>query len=149
MLEWDHTATQSNTKLCNVSHHFDVLFISVPSVAVFVTVQPSPPADVRAIQEGPDGVLVSWTPPSGTNGYWISYSTANGTTNTVNITDGSIGQYKLNDLEREHTYAILIVATSIQLPSSAVRVQITLSKSLIIPAIKVLKVRTQSQLQVR
>ena len=80
-----------------------------------------------AVQEGPTGIRVSWTPSSGATGYIISY-TGGGSSDSVTVSGGSTGNYLLTGLMMEASYTISIVATSQQLSNDAVVVEITLSK---------------------
>ena len=80
-----------------------------------------------AVQEGLTSIRVSWTPSSGATGYIISY-TGGGSSDSVTVSGGSADNYLLTGLMMEASYTISIVATSQQLSSDAVVVEITLSK---------------------
>ena len=74
-----------------------------------------------AVQEGPTGIRVSWTPPTplgDITGYRIYYS--GGSSGSVNISGGSTDNYLLNGLENEASYNISIVGISEHLPSNHV-----------------------------
>ena len=80
-----------------------------------------------AVQEGPTSIRVSWTPSSDATGYVISY-TGGGSSDSVTVSGGSTDNYLLEGLMVDATYTISIAATSQQLPSDAIVVEITLSK---------------------
>ena len=78
---------------------------------------PSPvasvPTNVKAVQESPTGIRVSWTPPTplgDTTGYRIYYS--GGSNGSVDVSNGSTDNYLLSDLESGTTYTTVIVGTS-------------------------------------
>ena len=80
-----------------------------------------------AVQEGPTGILVSWTPPTplgDTTGYRIYYS--GGSSGSVNVSGGSTDNHPLTGLQNEASYTISIVAVSDHLPSEALTWPITL-----------------------
>ena len=93
-----------------------------------------------AVQEGPTGIRVSWTPPTplgDATGYRIYYS--GGSSGSVDVSGGSIDNHLLTDLQNGTSYTISIVGTSehffsdrVDLPDS-----ITLSKLLNTPCVSV------------
>ena len=66
-----------------------------------------------AVQKGPTGIQVSWTPPTplgDTTGYRIYYS--GGGSGSVNVSGRSTNNYLLTDLKNGATYTISIVGIS-------------------------------------
>ena len=66
-----------------------------------------------AVQEGPTGIQVSWTPPTplgDTTGYRIYYS--GGSSGSVDVSGASTEKHLLRDLKNGATYTISIVGTS-------------------------------------
>ena len=89
----------------------------------------SAPTNLRAVQEGPTGIRVSWTPPTplrDTTGYRIYYS--GGSSGSVDVSGGSTDNHLLTGLQNEASYTISIVGTSEHLPSDRVDHNITLSE---------------------
>ena len=79
------------------------------------------------VQKGPTSVRVSWSPPSpleDTTGYRISYS--GGSSDSVNVSDGSTNNYLLIGLQSGASYTISIVGTSLHLPSDPLSLPIEL-----------------------
>ena len=73
----------------------------------------SAPTSLKAVQEGPTGIRVTWTPPTplgDTTGYRIYYS--GGSSGSVDVSGGSRDNYLLSHLESGTTYTIVIVGTS-------------------------------------
>ena len=74
----------------------------------------SAPTNLKAVQEGPTGIQVTWTPPTplgDTTGYRIYYS--GGSSGSVDVSGGgSTDNYLLSHLESGTTYTIVIVGTS-------------------------------------
>jgi len=71
------------------------------------------PTYLTAVQEGPTGIRVSWTPPTplgDTTGYRIFYS--GGSSGSVDVADGSTDNHLLTGLLSGTSYNISIVATS-------------------------------------
>ena len=100
--------------LCNtyipVFYHFVILY-----AAAFA------PTMLMAVQEGPTGIRVSWTPPAplgDTTGYRIYYS--GGSNGSVGVSGGSTHDYLLFGLINGMNYNISIVGTSKHLPSKPV-----------------------------
>ena len=88
---------------------------------------PPPPTAVTAVQDGPNSITVTWTPPSlqgDTTGYRISFTGGS----DVDIDGGSTNSYTLTGLTNGQTYTISIVATSEHFFSDATSFEITLSK---------------------
>ena len=74
-----------------------------------------------AVQEGPTGIQVSWTPPTplgDTTGYRIYYS--GGSSGSMNVSGSSTDNHLLADLQNGVSYTIFIVGTSEHLPSDRV-----------------------------
>ena len=66
-----------------------------------------------AVQEGPTGIRVSWTPPTplgDTTGYRIYYS--GGSSGSVDVSSGSTDNHLLTGLQNGASYTISIVGTS-------------------------------------
>ena len=83
--------------------HYLFLFPPVASAPTYLT----------AVQEGPTGIRVSWTPPTplgDTTGYRIYYS--GGSSGSVNVGGGSTDNHLLTGLLSGTSYNISIVATS-------------------------------------
>ena len=81
----------------------------------------SAPTDLMAVQEGPTGIRVSWTPPTplgDTTGYRIYYS--GGSNGSVNVSGGSTEHHLLTGLQNGASYTISIVGTSEHFPSEEV-----------------------------
>ena len=73
----------------------------------------SDPTNLMAVQEGPTGIRVSWTPPTplgDTTGYRIYYS--GGSSGSVNVSGGSTYNHLLTGLQNGAKYTICIVAMS-------------------------------------
>ena len=91
-----------------------------------------PPTDVRAVQDGPTSIRVTWTPPSplrDTTGYRISFS-GEGSSDSVSV-NGESSYIILANLESGEIYNISIIATSSHLPSESVMTApVALGKSL-------------------
>ena len=84
----------------------------------------SAPTNLMAVQEGPTGIRVSWTPPTplgGTTGYRIYYS--GGSSGSVNVSGGSTDNHPLTGLQNGASYTISIVGTSEHLPGEATKHQ--------------------------
>ena len=89
----------------------------------------SAPTNLTAVQEGPTGIRVSWTPPTplgDTTGYRIYY---NGSSNgSVDVSGGSTDNDILSGLQNGANYTISIVGTSVHFPSEEVEVNVSLGK---------------------
>ena len=87
--------------------HLYVLYLFIfPPVA-------SAPTNLMAVQEGPTGIRVSWTPTislTDTTGYRIYYS--GGSSGSVNVSGGSTDKYLVGGLQNGANYTIRIVGTS-------------------------------------
>ena len=73
----------------------------------------SAPTNLTAVQEGPTGIRVRWSPPTpqgDTTGYRIYYS--GGSSGSVDVGGGSTDNYLLTGLQNGASYNISIVATS-------------------------------------
>ena len=75
---------------------------------------PSPPSNVRAVQDGPTSILVSWSPSNEATGYKIDYDSIGGDNGSVNISSNSTDtlMYTLMNLQNGYDYTISIIATS-------------------------------------
>ena len=74
-----------------------------------------------AVEKGPTSILVSWSPPTplgNTTGYRIYYS--DGSSGSVDVSDGSTDNYLLTGLRNGESYNISLVATSQHLPSESI-----------------------------
>ena len=71
---------------------------------------------------------MSWSPPTlgDTTGYRISYS--GGSSDSVDVNDGSTNTHTLTGLENGASYTISTVGTSLHLPSDVVDVDIGLGE---------------------
>ena len=74
-----------------------------------------------AVQEGSDGIRVTWTPSSDATGYIISYTDGVSSDN-MTVDGGSTDNHTLTGLQNGATYTISIVATSQHFFSDAVTV---------------------------
>ena len=86
-----------------------------------------------AVQDGPTAITVSWSPPiplGDTTGYIISYTGIN--SGSGNVSNGSTDNYLLTGLQDGATYTISIVATSQDLPSDAIAIEVTLDETSLI-----------------
>ena len=91
----------------------------------------SAPTNLRAVQEGPTGIRVSWTPPTplgDTTGYIIYYS-GNGSSGSVSVTSHSIDNQQLSGLQNGASYTISIVGTSEHFSSDHMNYQSIISLS--------------------
>ena len=83
---------------------------------LFLTTVAFPPTNVTyKVQDDFTSILLMWVPPSSlgdTTGYRISYNAVGGSSNSVNISDGTTSNHTLSDLEKGKDYNILIVGTS-------------------------------------
>ena len=79
----------------------------------------SPPTNVMAVQEGLTSIRVSWTQSSDATGYIISY-TGGGSSDSVDVDDGSTEERVLSNLVNGGIYTISIMATSTGLSSGSV-----------------------------
>ena len=87
----------------------------------FYTTAASVPTNLMAVQEGPTGIRVFWTPPTPlrfTSGYRISYS--GGNSGSVHVNSGSTDNYLLTDLQNRKSYSLSITGTSNHFPSEHV-----------------------------
>ena len=87
---------------------------------------PSPPSNVRAVQDGLTSVRVTWTPPSPlgeTTGYRISY-TGRCSCGSVDVNGGNTNNYTLTNLVQGVTYTISITATIEGFHSNPVTVKV-------------------------
>ena len=88
------------------------LFGAIEVIPLYTTVA-SAPTNLMAVQEGPTGIRVSWTPPSplgDTTGYRIFYS--DGSSSYVDVSGGSTDNHLVSGLLNEASYNISIVGTS-------------------------------------
>ena len=74
---------------------------------------------MTAVQDGPTGILVSWSPSSDATGYTISY-TGGGSSGSETVSGGDTNSYAMTGLTNGQTYTISIVATSNNLASDTV-----------------------------
>ena len=81
----------------------------------------SAPTGITAVQEGPTGIRVSWTPPTplgDTTGYRIYYS--GGSSGSEDVSGGSTHNHILIGLHNGASYTISIKAISIHFYSDLV-----------------------------
>ena len=72
----------------------------------------SPPSGAMAVQDGPTGIGVTWTPPSplgDTTGYRISYTGGGGSSDSVDVDGGNTNSHTLMGLTNGEKYTISIV----------------------------------------
>ena len=87
----------------------------------------SAPTNFMVAQEDPTGVHMSWTPPTPlgyTTGYRIHYN--GGSSDSVNVSGGSIDKYLLTGLHNGASYTMSIVGTSEHIFSEEVTMDISL-----------------------
>ena len=98
----------------------------------------SAPTNLMAVQEGPTGIRVSWTPPTplgDTIGYRIYYS--GGSSGSVDVSGGSTDNHLLTGLQNGVSYTISIVSTSEHLPSDRVDYPNSISLSELLQVVSV------------
>ena len=96
---------------------------------MYLSIGPSPPTNVTAVQDGATSILVSWTPPSplgDTTGYTISYS-GGGSSDSVTVDGGSTNSHTLTGLQNGLTYTISIASMFQNSAGDTVTVQVILS----------------------
>ena len=74
----------------------------------------SAPTDVRAVQDGPSSISVTWTPPIRlgiTTGYKISY-TGTSSSGSENVNGSSMSSHTLTGLNSGDTYTVSILGTA-------------------------------------
>ena len=67
---------------------------------------------MTAVQAGPTGITVSWSPSSDATGYRIDYESSGGNSGSETVSGGSTDMETLTGLQNGDTYTISIVATS-------------------------------------
>ena len=75
----------------------------------------SPPSGVTAVRDGPTSIRVSWTPPSplgDTSGYRIYYTSAGGSSDSVDVDGGNTNRRTLMGLTNGKNYTISVTGTS-------------------------------------
>ena len=75
------------------------------------------------VQDDFTSILLMWVPPSAlgdTTGYRISYNAVGDSSESVNISDGTISKFTLSGLEKGNEYNISIVGTSDHFSSMSV-----------------------------
>ena len=84
---------------------------------------------MRAVQDGPTTIVISWTPSSDATGYRIYYTGTGGHNGTSeNLSGGSHNSHSIASLQNGQTYTVSLVATSHGTPSTAVVIDIALSE---------------------
>ena len=87
-----------------------------------------------AVQDGPNSIRVTWTPPSplgDTTGYRISYTRGGGSSDSVDVDGGNTNSHTLMGLTNGETYTIFIMGTSFISSSAPVEVgTVTMSKAM-------------------
>ena len=76
---------------------------------------------MTAVQDGPTSILVSWSPSTNATGYTVSY-TGGGSSGSVDVSGGDTNSHNLTGLTNGETYTMSIVATSNNLDSDTVTV---------------------------
>ena len=95
--------------------HYCLTFF-VPPVA-------SAPTNLMAVQEGLTSIRVSWSPPTplgDTTGYRIYYSDSN-SSDSMDVSGGSIDNYLLTGLQNGNIFNVSVVATSQHLTNFQLR----------------------------
>ena len=75
---------------------------------------------MAARQTNPTSILVEWSPSSDATGYTIHYDSSGGPSGNGSIDGGSTNSFTLENLQNGEIYRVSIVATSANLPSQAV-----------------------------
>ena len=86
----------------------------------------APPTNVMAVQEGPTGIRVSWTPSTNATAYYISY-TGGGSSDRVTVSGGSTDNYLLTGFQNGNTYTISVAAIADRFTSESVTAENTVS----------------------
>ena len=81
---------------------------------------------MSVVQDGPNSILMSWTPSSNAIGYVIDYASSCGGNNQLLLDGGSTDECRVTDLEDGGIYTVSIVAISDGFPSESVTKIITL-----------------------
>ena len=131
-----YTCTVSNNKPSSDSASITVTGIYFTlnlhtSVIVLQISGPSPPIDVTGVQDGPNSIRVTWTPPSplgDTTGYRIHYTNGGGSSGSQTVSGGNTMSHTLTGLTNGETYTMSIAATSEHFFSEITTVQVTLSE---------------------
>ena len=87
--------------------------VSYTLIMQYYTTAASAPTNLMAVQVGPTGIRVFWTPPTPlrfTSGYRISYS--GGNSRSVHVNGGSTDNYLLTGLHNRERYSLSIMGTS-------------------------------------
>ena len=99
-------------------------YISIVRVFHLLSPVASAPTGLTAVQEGPTGIRVSWTPPNPlgyTTGYRIYYN--GGSSGSVDVSGGSTHNHLLTGLQNGASYTTSIVGTSDHFYSGRVNIQ--------------------------
>ena len=120
------TGVYSNPVLqrTSMSYSFPLLFCVFRDISP----APSPPTDVRAVQNGPTSIIVTWSPSTGATGYRIQYDSTGGHNGSDIIDGNDTASLLLTGLENGQTYTISVVATFQDLSSNAIQIEVILSK---------------------
>ena len=116
----------------------------MPYIFLFPSVA-SAPTNLMAVQEGPTGIQVSWTPPTplrDTTGYRIYYS--GGSSGSVNVSGGSTDNHLLDGLQNGTNYTICIVGTSRHFFSEEIKTPKSITLSELLQLVSVLGMCTYS-----
>ena len=81
---------------------------------------------MKAVQDGPTSILVSWSPSSDATGYRIQY-VSEGSNSSLNVSGGSTNNNTLTGLTNGNIYGISIIATSDGISSETVTVHMPVS----------------------
>ena len=89
----------------------------------------APPTDVRAVQDGPTSITLSWSHSSDATGYNINYLCGGSEDRSVSLDDASVNTHTLMARQNGETCTVSIVATSDDnFPSEAVHATISLGE---------------------
>ena len=83
---------------------------------------------MRAVQDGPTSIVITWTPSSDATAYRIYYTSTGGHNGTESLSGGSHNSHSIASLQNGQTYTVSLVATSHGTPSTAVVIDIALSE---------------------
>ena len=83
---------------------------------------------MKAVQNGPTSVLVSWSPSIGATDYRIQYDSTGGHSGSETIDGINTASLSLTGLENGQTYTISVVAIYQDLFSNAIQIEVILSK---------------------
>ena len=88
---------------------------------------------MKAVQNGPTSIIVTWRPSNGATGYRIQYGSTGGHSGSETIDGSDTVSWSLTGLQNGQTYTISLVATYEDISSNAIQVEVILSKILYAP----------------